>query len=122
MTIVGELPEVHAKKFKLYFTVQFNESTYNSILFIDLGFGLRASIWWKYLDEDSVLPPPYTLVYFIHQCTCHLAELAKTAWSQFAGRSERKDDANADIENERCHEKKASFDYSIGSHKNCISV
>merc|ERR1711994_25475 len=25
----------------------------------------RACIWWKYLDEDSVLPPPYTAFYFI---------------------------------------------------------
>lgn len=25
----------------------------------------RACIWWKYLDEDSVLPPPYTVFYFM---------------------------------------------------------
>ena len=25
----------------------------------------RACIWWKYLDEDSVLPPPYTAFYFM---------------------------------------------------------
>eukprot|EP00095_Tigriopus_kingsejongensis_P000985 maker-scaffold39_size501901-snap-gene-2.9 protein:Tk00985 transcript:maker-scaffold39_size501901-snap-gene-2.9-mRNA-1 annotation:"short transient receptor potential channel 5" len=27
----------------------------------------RASIWWKYLDEDSILPPPYTILYFFHR-------------------------------------------------------
>ncbi|XP_059082516.1 short transient receptor potential channel 5-like isoform X3 [Tigriopus californicus] len=27
----------------------------------------RASIWWKYLDEDSILPPPYTILYFLHR-------------------------------------------------------
>ena len=25
----------------------------------------RACIWWKYLDEHSVLPPPYTAFYFM---------------------------------------------------------
>ena len=25
----------------------------------------RACIWWKYLDQDSILPPPYTLLYFL---------------------------------------------------------
>ena len=27
----------------------------------------RASIWWKYLDADSVLPPPFTLFYLLHK-------------------------------------------------------
>jgi len=26
----------------------------------------RACIWWKYLDQDSILPPPYTMFYFLH--------------------------------------------------------
>ena len=30
-------------------------------------FFFRASIWWKYLDEESVLPPPYTIFYLIHK-------------------------------------------------------
>lgn len=30
-------------------------------------FDYRASIWWKYLDEDSILPPPYTILYFLHR-------------------------------------------------------
>ena len=32
---------------------------------IDFTFFFRACIWWKYLDEDSVLPPPYTAFYFM---------------------------------------------------------
>ena len=27
----------------------------------------RASIWWKYLDGESVLPPPYTIFYLSHK-------------------------------------------------------
>ena len=27
----------------------------------------RASIWWKYLDEDTMLPPPFTLLYCLHR-------------------------------------------------------
>jgi len=26
----------------------------------------RASIWWKYLDHNSILPPPFTIVFLIH--------------------------------------------------------
>jgi len=26
----------------------------------------RACIWWKYLDKDSILPPPFTVFYFLH--------------------------------------------------------
>ena len=27
----------------------------------------RASIWWKYLDGESVLPPPFTIFYLAHK-------------------------------------------------------
>ncbi len=37
----------------------------------------RASIWWKYLDKDSVLPPPFTALYFMHQGLKHLARRIK---------------------------------------------
>ena len=26
----------------------------------------RASIWWKYLDHNSILPPPFTLIFLFH--------------------------------------------------------
>jgi len=26
----------------------------------------RASIWWKYLDHNSILPPPFTIVFLLH--------------------------------------------------------
>ena len=26
----------------------------------------RASIWWKYLDHNSILPPPFTIIFIIH--------------------------------------------------------
>jgi len=35
----------------------------------------RASIWWKYLDEDSILPPPFTVFYFLHKSLCSLAKV-----------------------------------------------
>ena len=25
----------------------------------------RACIWWKYLDQESILPPPFTVFYFM---------------------------------------------------------
>ena len=32
----------------------------------------RASLWWKYLDHSTVLPPPFTLIFLLysasHQC------------------------------------------------------
>ena len=27
----------------------------------------RASIWWKYLDQDTMLPPPFTVLYCLHR-------------------------------------------------------
>ena len=27
----------------------------------------RASIWWKYLDEDTSVPPPFTVIYFAYR-------------------------------------------------------
>ena len=27
----------------------------------------RASIWWKYLDGESVLPPPFTIFYLVQK-------------------------------------------------------
>ena len=32
---------------------------------INFLFLKRACIWWKYLDADSTLPPPYTILYFM---------------------------------------------------------
>ena len=32
---------------------------------INFLFLKRACIWWKYLDADSTLPPPYTIFYFM---------------------------------------------------------
>ena len=29
-------------------------------------FSIRASIWWKYLDHNSILPPPFTLIFLFH--------------------------------------------------------
>merc|ERR1719173_44527 len=26
----------------------------------------RASIWWKYLDHNSILPPPFTIIFLLH--------------------------------------------------------
>ncbi len=40
-------------------------------------FPCRASIWWKYLDKDSVLPPPFTALYFLHQGLKYLARKIK---------------------------------------------
>ena len=31
-----------------------------------LYFSIRASIWWKYLDHNSILPPPFTLIFLFH--------------------------------------------------------
>jgi len=42
----------------------------------------RASIWWKYLDHNSILPPPFTLIFFIYSGgkmlrTCHPGQASK---------------------------------------------
>lgn len=45
----------------------------------------RASIWWKYLDHNSILPPPFTTVFLLHsavrilrgRCQAEKNELAK---------------------------------------------
>ncbi|XP_023347420.1 transient receptor potential-gamma protein [Eurytemora carolleeae] len=26
----------------------------------------RACIWWKYLDNNSILPPPFTIIFLMH--------------------------------------------------------
>nr|XP_040563435.1 transient-receptor-potential-like protein [Lepeophtheirus salmonis] len=33
----------------------------------------RASIWWKYLDKDSALPPPFTLLFFCQTLVRYLS-------------------------------------------------
>ena len=33
-------------------------------IYVFLNLSSRASIWWKYLDQDSALPPPFTALYF----------------------------------------------------------
>merc|ERR1719402_1727449 len=32
----------------------------------------RASIWWKYLDHNTILPPPFTCIFLFHILSKHL--------------------------------------------------
>lgn len=56
----------------------------------------RASIWWKYLDEDSILPPPFTLFYLAHQLLKKLYQLATNKCS-----AKMSDNKNVDLESPR---------------------
>ena len=47
----------------------------------------RACIWWKYLDEHSVLPPPYTAFYFMIMGVKYLSHSAALKVSTFRRRS-----------------------------------
>lgn len=37
----------------------------------------RASIWWKYLDHNSILPPPFTVIFFIYSAVKRCRRLGK---------------------------------------------
>lgn len=59
----------------------------------------RASIWWKYLDRDSVLPPPFTGIYFLHKGIGYLINKFKKCQSRSQKASSSNnppDDTNAD--------------------------
>ena len=47
----------------------------------------RACIWWKYLDEHSVLPPPYTAFYFMIMGAQYLSHSIALKLSSFRTRS-----------------------------------
>ena len=47
----------------------------------------RACIWWKYLDEHSVLPPPYTALYFMIMGAKYLSHSVALKLSSFRTRS-----------------------------------
>ena len=47
----------------------------------------RACIWWKYLDEHSVLPPPYTAFYFMIMGAQYLSHSVALKLSSFRTRS-----------------------------------
>lgn len=38
----------------------------------------RASIWWKYLDHNSILPPPFTIIFLIYSTLKRCRQLGKT--------------------------------------------
>jgi len=61
----GRVPRLYRASFQMSLAKSLNDEanascTTNWLLFF------RASIWWKYLDRDSVLPPPFTGLYFLH--------------------------------------------------------
>jgi len=35
----------------------------------------RASIWWKYLDHNTILPPPFTCIFLFHILSKHLTRI-----------------------------------------------
>lgn len=35
----------------------------------------RASIWWKYLDHNTILPPPFTCIFLFHVFTKHIIKV-----------------------------------------------
>ena len=36
---------------------------------------VRASIWWKYLDHNTILPPPFTCIFLFHVLTKHITKV-----------------------------------------------
>jgi len=61
----------------------------------------RASIWWKYLDGESVLPPPFTVFYLVHK-------LAESTYRKIAETITTKTEAhaNSDVESPKLRRKK----------------
>lgn len=51
----------------------------------------RASMWWKYLDRDTMLPPPFTVLYFFH---CFLRWIAVNINNACCAKQRRKCDKN----------------------------
>jgi len=55
----------------------------------------RASIWWKYLDHNSILPPPFTLIFLLYSAT-------KKCWRKL-------DSAKAELRDEDLVQDKKEF-------------
>jgi len=45
----------------------------------------RASIWWKYLDHNSILPPPFTLIFIIHALVKKIQRLCSRKGEEVGG-------------------------------------
>ena len=54
----------------------------------------RASLWWKYLDHNTVLPPPFTVIYLLYSASrpCWKnVQFTKEYFTQDSGLYDRKD-------------------------------
>ena len=73
-------------------------TVYTNLLFHEFT-NFRASIWWKYLDGESVLPPPFTVFYLAHK-------LAESAYRKIAETIITKTAAaNSDVESPKLRRK-----------------
>jgi len=54
----------------------------------------RASIWWKYLDHNSILPPPFTVIFILHALGTEIKKFLA------------KEDDIKQAENDDCHERR----------------
>ena len=84
-------------------------------LYIDI-FYYRASIWWKYLDGESVLPPPFTIFYLtqklLHLIYEKLMELCFPKCAKFQ-HGENADVESPTVQKKREQERRLAIDKSI---------
>ena len=55
------------------------------VLFKDKGLPyFRASLWWKYLDHSTVLPPPFTIIFLLYSASRSCWRRLKLTKDQFS--------------------------------------
>ena len=76
----------------------------------------RASIWWKYLDGESVLPPPFTIFYLTQKLLQmiyeKLMELCFPKCAKFQ-HGENADVESPTVQKKREQERRLAIDKSI---------
>lgn len=51
---------------------------------IELSHFFRASLWWKYLDHSTVLPPPFTFIFLLYSASRSCWRRLKLTKDQFS--------------------------------------
>ena len=64
-------------KFFRYLVTSSSVNTATATLF-------RASLWWKYLDHNTVLPPPFTIIFLLYSASRSLWSRLKLTKDQFS--------------------------------------